>query len=380
MNIVMASILNFERDMNGVVVSVNELISALKKHNGSIQLISPYIPQDKSVLSRIMNVTASIYRRFQTSSLALFILFLKALLIARQARKLRNTFDVFHAHDVISAAAILFSASKKHCLLSTHFHTYPWDEFAAANILKRNSFAWRLFRSFSVWVLQNRRLGLLAVSNDNAQFIMEFIPNRNPVVLYPGLKSEIISAVVKNKKDYLINVGTVNKRKNQIWLIDILAEIEKSGLIIPLVLVGQDEKNEKAKILTRIESLNIRSKIIFLGLQPKETTRKLLSNAKLYLHSSLQESFGRTLLEAISLRTPVLAREYNALSEIIDQEEIIKPDWDTSRTANFILRYLTNDNNRKRIQKKQYHRFQKIFMKEKMIETYINYLSKSGES
>ena len=95
------------------------------------------------------------------------------------------------------------------------------------------------------------------------------------------------------------------------------------------------------------------------------------------MHTSLQESFGRTLIEAINLHTPVLALAYEAVNEILPDDAVIGPDWDPARTARHINKFLTGKTAREELQKRQYQHFLEKYTTEKMVETYTGILTTS---
>jgi len=378
MKILMTSILNMNKDMNGVTVSAKELRKSLEKYNNQVGLVTPYTYPADSLLFKALRVNALIYHKYKISMLILSTLFLKALIIFAQVRKLKKEYDIFHAHDLFAAFGTLLAIGKNaSVILHVHFPQQPWDEFAEAGYVKRNDFSYSILRFFSIRLLQSKRVQLLHVSQHNSYLTQTYKRETNPAVLYPGLELETRPEMLENKANYLINVGTMNNRKNQIFLIDILAELEKLGISIPLVLVGPEDEYIKHQIVKRMNELQVKSKVYFFGQQTEEKTRQLIANAKLYVHTSLRESFGRTLIEAVNLHTPVLARRFGAINEILDDEAVIESGWDAAQTARHLYKFLKNKTKRKRLQQKQYKNFLNKFTEEKMIETYINYVHKS---
>jgi len=377
MRILMASILNIGKDMNGVTVSIKELKSSLEKKGNQIKLASPYTYRKDSLLYKTLCHSAQWYQKFNYSFLSLVVLLIKMLIICVQVQRQKNNYNYFHAHDVFSAAVLLIAAGKnKVKILTTHFFTYPWEEFAEAGYVKYNSISFNILRYFSILVLRNKGLKKLSVSEYNYRNLQMIDSNStNPkTVIYPGLKVKTQRIVLEDRANYLINVGTINHRKNQIVLIDILAELEKTGLQIPLVLVGPEDKTEKARIEQRIKELRIKSQVHFFGEQSEKQTRLLIANARLYIHTSFQESFGRTLIESINLHTPVLALDYKAVNEILTDDAVISREWSIARTAQYVKNFLTNKTLKERLQKRQYEHFLKNFTEEKMVEKYTNYI------
>ena len=88
----------------------------------------------------------------------------------------------------------------------------------------------------------------------------------------------------------------------------------------------------------------------------------------------MSESFGRTLVEAMSTKTTVVACEYDAVHEILDDNAILKSDWTQVETATFLKTLIENEALRVSLQKTQYRKYLQTFTGEQMILTYTNTL------
>jgi glycosyltransferase involved in cell wall biosynthesis len=317
---------------------------------------------------------------FTRSGLTIFTLFnlsIKAMILARQTYKLRKNYDVFHAHDLISAMVFLLLARGNDVtLLNAHFFVEPWEEFVVGGYIKRNDVTYHILKYIFLKTLNSMNLRFMAVSQRNSNLISEMVPNQKmpSIVLYPGIESTMLSSPILNDTPYLINVGSLDKRKNQIWLIDILSELEKLGIICPLVLVGPEDAVEKERLLKRIDHLKIQSPVHLLGKRNPIETKRLIQSALIYIHASKSESFGRTLVEAMSTKTTVVACDYDAVHEILDDNAILKSDWTQVETATFLKTLIENEALRGSLQKTQYRKYLQAFTGEQMILTYTNTL------
>lgn len=377
MKILMGSILNMDADMNGVVITAKEQQALLNRENHTVDLITPYTYPRNTVLFTLLRWTSAAFTRTGFSVFTLLNLAIKGFILAHQTYKLRRNYEVFHAHDLISAMVFLLLARGSDItLLNAHFYIEPWDEFVAGGYIKLDDMSYTILKFLFLRTLNSVNLRLMPVSRRNSGLLNEMVSHKqtSSVVLYPGIDS--VTQVGQGLMDqpYLINVGRLDSRKNQVWLIDLLAELEKLGLFCPLVLVGPEDALEKIKVLDRISELKIKSPIHFLGQKNSLETRTLLKSALLYIHAANKESFGRTLVEAMSSKTTVVACEYKAVHEILDDAAILKSHWTLSQTAAYIKTLIEDESLRRNLQESQYKKYLQTFTGQQMISTYSNTL------
>ncbi len=380
MKILMGSILNMDIDMNGVVITAKEQQSKLMGRNHHVQLLTPYIYPHQTILFTLLRWTSVAFTRTGLTIFTLLNLTVKALILARLTLRSQQNYDVFHAHDVVSAMVFeMLARGSNVTLLNAHFYVEPWEEFVAGGYVKRNDLTYHILKYLFLRTLKSSNLRFMPVSQRNSNLLAEMVSNQKlpSIVLYPGIDSTSNHNPTQIDTPYLINVGSMDVRKNQIELIGILAELERLGFCLPLVLVGPENALEKERINRRISALNIKTPIHFLGQKSPEETLLLIQSAQLYLHVSSIESFGRTLVEAMSTKTPVVAREYDAVHEILDEAAIIKSEWNTARAAAFIKTLLENKVLRENLQKSQHAKYLRSFTGTQMVNTYTNALEGS---
>ena len=104
--------------------------------------------------------------------------------------------------------------------------------------------------------------------------------------------------------EYLIgNIGRFHFQKNQMFLLDVFAEILKIDSKCALVLIGQGEDEEKLK--KKAVDLNISEKVYFVGIQ--KDIPGWLSALDLFLFPSVFEGLSVVALEAQANGVTVLA-------------------------------------------------------------------------
>lgn len=131
-------------------------------------------------------------------------------------------------------------------------------------------------------------------------------------VIYHGVDHSVFrkknsNALLRKKYDLFnyfvaINVGKLIKRKRQIDIINALAGIPDTVLI----LVGKGEEESNIKKLAKEKQV----KIIHFKHVSESFLIDLYNAADVYVHTSILEGFGLTILEAMACGLPIIA--YNA--------------------------------------------------------------------
>lgn len=162
---------------------------------------------------------------------------------------------------------------------------------------------------------------IIAISEQTKQDIIEFYkiePEKidvvyqgcNPVFLRRAENIEDVKGKYNLPSEYMINVGTIEKRKN---LITILKALSMEKIDFPLVVAGKP-----TEYLNEVNEFIIKSglkNIIILNYVPIEDLPALYQGARLFLYPSVFEGFGIPVLEAINSRVPVITTNYGCFRE-----------------------------------------------------------------
>ena len=130
---------------------------------------------------------------------------------------------------------------------------------------------------------------------------------------------------LKINKDYesILKIGMVSRlspdkgHEDLILAFSKLSSEYKKKLVI--IIVGEDERNQKSRLEKKIKNLNLQNKIIFLKI--------ILSLDLLLSMTRSYEGFGLSIAEAMSVGTPVLATDVGGVKEFFDNDcgKLIKP-------------------------------------------------------
>lgn len=178
-------------------------------------------------------------------------------------------------------------------------------------------------RDYQTWILKvikNNYYKIITVSNTVKQEIIDYFGcnpddinviynyfsfGENPKInLTDEEQMKILENLGIKSKEYILSVGSLNKRKNIQMLIDAYSSIDTDK---KLVIVG---KKENANLLS--ENKNI----IFTGYVEDEELKVLYKNAMLFVFPSIYEGFGIPLIDAQNFGIPVLCSDIPVFREI----------------------------------------------------------------
>jgi glycosyltransferase involved in cell wall biosynthesis len=158
---------------------------------------------------------------------------------------------------------------------------------------------------------------IIAISEQTSQDLQQFLkvdPAKIEVVYqgcHPNFKRHISEAEKRNVKlkynlpdRYILNVGTIEVRKNIKVLIEALAMLPKEERI-PLVVVGKATPYLK-EVIVSASKLDVLDNIIFIHNASFQDFPAIYQQAEVFVYPSLFEGFGIPLVEAIESGVPVV--------------------------------------------------------------------------
>jgi glycosyltransferase involved in cell wall biosynthesis len=127
---------------------------------------------------------------------------------------------------------------------------------------------------------------------------------------------ERISAPGNVCPDYVIACGTIEPRKNHLFLIHLWRQMVLDGLNPPkLLLVGSRGWKYEAAIQT-ISDPVLRGRIVEISGLSTTEMRALVEQAAALLMPSIDEGYGMPIVEALAVGTPVLASDIPVFREV----------------------------------------------------------------
>ena len=131
---------------------------------------------------------------------------------------------------------------------------------------------------------------------------------------------------------FVLNVGTLEPRKNHLRLIRSFAQLLPHHPDLRLVLVGgkgwlyEDVQAEVAR-------LNLEDRVVFPGFVADADLPALYSLASVFAYPSLYEGFGLPVLEAMACGTPVVCSNASSLPEVAGDAALLVDPTDVDALA-----------------------------------------------
>jgi len=226
---------------------------------------------------------------------------------------------VIYAQCPVSAHAALRArrSARQSIVMVVHFNVSQADEWAGKGKLGPESRAFRRIRQFERLVLSQLD-GIVYVSEFSRRVLETRIPalaTRRSTML-PNFVTlpKIDSFGSSIGRADLVNIGTLESRKNQAYLLEILAMAAAMGHRYELTVIGQGP--DRVSLEQYAEELGVRHQVHFLGFR-RDAARLILGH-RLYCHVATMENFGFTLLEAMSYGVPVASADVGGTTEVFD--------------------------------------------------------------
>jgi glycosyltransferase involved in cell wall biosynthesis len=132
----------------------------------------------------------------------------------------------------------------------------------------------------------------------------------------------VINPNIQNKRDpnLIVYAGRLSENKGTSVLLDAFAKVKQRAPKLHLVLLG-GTPSEVKKYMGVANELGIKDQIAFLGSRPRAEVLTQFSKASYAVVPSLSEGFGFVVIEAFSVRTPVIGSNTGGIKEIIRDDK-----------------------------------------------------------
>lgn len=225
---------------------------------------------------------------------------------------------------------------------------------------------------------------ILATSIQTKSDIVDFLkinPEKIDVVYqgcHPSFKKQFSVAEIEKVKTkyklpegYILNVGTIEERKNVLLLIKALLQLPKD-LKSHLVVIGRATKY-KTRITEEAGRLGVGERITFLHNVSFADLPAIYQGARIFVYPSIFEGFGIPIVEALESSVPVIAATGSCLSEAGGPGSIYINPSDEGELAEQIKKVLTDNELRTRMiasGKNYIEQFEPKVIAEKLLSIY----------
>jgi len=228
---------------------------------------------------------------------------------------------------------------------------------------------------------------VVAVSEQTKRDVVHFfdVPEEKVKVIYQGCQDVFKHAYPQEEieqvrikaglpEKYILNVGTVEERKNILAGVKAIKDID-----IHLAVVG-GETPYKQRVKDYIVKNRMEHKVSFLkGISNKELAM-LYQGAALFIYPSLFEGFGIPIIEALYSGTPVITSKGGCFGEAGGQGSLYVEPQNEEELKNAIVKVLSDDNlSKEMIQKGKVHlrKFSDEYIADRYMDLYSSLIAGS---
>ncbi len=144
------------------------------------------------------------------------------------------------------------------------------------------------------------------------------------VITGNAINTKAIELALKHKKyeyDGLF-MGRLDPQKGVFDLLKITQKIKNEFPKFKLIIAGRGLANVEDKLKLKIKNMNLTNNVKLVGYISGNAKYKLLVNSKVFIFPSYKESFGVSLLEAVTSGTTAIAYDLPVYSDIYQNNEI----------------------------------------------------------
>lgn len=271
-----------------------------------------------------------------------------------------NGADIYHLTGQMLATLLLFQRFPKPVVVSV-LDIIP---YLVRDQPEMNTFRHpgdKLFFRLALTGLRRANV-LIAISNYTRQTLIETLklPADRIQVVYPGVdlnkfKSMTVPEAfwskygLRKEGKYILFVGSEDPRKNFSTLIKAFALVKQAMPGVKLIKVGSANfLQERQKLITLIDSLNLQQDILFMNYVPEEDLPLFYNAAEVLAMPSIYEGFGLPIAEAMACGTPVVYGRAGSLPEVGGTAGIQVAPHDVEGMAESLLRLLDDPGERSR--------------------------------
>jgi glycosyltransferase involved in cell wall biosynthesis len=245
----------------------------------------------------------------------------------------------------------------------------------------------RLLRAINIF-LNIKTDSVIAISEWVGLFAnkIERIKAEKIKIIHYGLGETMTSG---NRNSFLDEIGFAGRevvlgivarlveQKGHYFLIEAFSKAFKENPDIRLLIVGDGELKDRLQSHVRREHLD--KAVVFTGY--KKNVPDILDSIDIFIHPSLWEGFGLSILEAMSMGKPVIATNVSAIPELIEDgvSGLLVPPKDVDSLAGAIIRLSNDESLREQLGQKAKERWKNTFsvdsMVNKTMELYDSLLS-----
>lgn len=159
-------------------------------------------------------------------------------------------------------------------------------------------------------------------------------------------RKERLTLLAKKKKNNILKLGTAAflnvKWKGQQDVIKAIYELKREGIIFKYELIGGGNSDYLTNL---IEKFDLKNEVSILGAKTHYEVFEWMKQIDVYIQPSYQEGLCRSLVEAMSVASPIICTNVGGNSELINKDMIYRKG--NIKELKEILKKVSSDNLKK---------------------------------
>jgi glycosyltransferase involved in cell wall biosynthesis len=198
-------------------------------------------------------------------------------------------------------------------VMAVHFNVSQAAEWAEKGKIRENGYIYNRIRELEQKVLPSLD-GIVFVSRFMRETLEREIPGirKVPAAVVPNFARPVPRISGDTHHGDLVSIGSLEPRKNQEFLLRVVAAANRLGKRLTLTLIGDGA--ERAPLTALAGVLGIGGQVRFPGYLADAAP--LLSGYRMYVHGASMENLPVALIEALAAGLPVAAAPVGGISEI----------------------------------------------------------------
>lgn len=194
---------------------------------------------------------------------------------------------------------------------------------------------------------------LVVVSNSLKEFYKDKI-GKTKCIYIPNVIDELPNKSTNLKNNSIINIGRIEKEKDQLSLIEAFKKVKEKVRDAKLYIIG--DGSLKNVLEEKISEYDLSDSVFLTGFLSKKEIENYMINSKLFVLTSLTESFGLVLIEAMSYKIPCIAFDTSdgAKNLLSNGNGILIKNRDIDKLSNEIISLLNDNTKLKKLSDKGY--------------------------
>lgn len=193
------------------------------------------------------------------------------------------------------------------------------------------------------------------VSEDMKQTILPYCNNPEKIfVNRPAIDASFFSPKKKSTNNTVVTILSIGRftfQKGYIFGLLAIKKLIDKGYNIVWNIIGDGTQLEE--IIFHIHTLQLQKNVVLLGKKNKIEVNEYISNANIFLLTSVYEGIPNVVLEAMAMELPVVTTKCGGVDEVIDnaKDGFIAPLYDVDSIASQLEYLITNKDKMESISK-----------------------------